>query len=72
MALPFLEQAVAELAAAAETYERAREGYGELFLAEVRARVRRAARFPHSRAVVVGFAAELDVRRYGLRRFRSA
>ena len=69
MRLAFLAEAAAELAAAAEAYERAREGYGDLFIREVRAKVQRAARFPASGVPVTGFPSELDVRRFGLRRF---
>ena len=47
-ALPFAAEAVEELENAAAWYERERPGYGALFLAEVRAKAGRAARFPRT------------------------
>lgn len=71
MELPFDDQAVAELEAAAVWYERERLRYGTRFVDEVEARVERAARFPASgpRVTVDGIAAEHDVRKFPLSRF---
>ena len=72
MELPFEEEAAHELEAAATWYESEREGYGEVFLDEVEAKVGRAARFPGSgpRIVLPGLPLEHDVRRFPLERFQ--
>ena len=69
MRLPLAPEALAELEAAATRYERERPGYGELFIADVRERVERAARLPRSGRSVPGFDSTRDVRSFGLKRF---
>lgn len=69
MKLPFERDAVAELESAAELYERERPGYGELFVAEVRRAVERAASFPRSGALCRDCDPVRDVRRFRTRRF---
>jgi len=71
MDLPFDDEAVVELEAAAVWYERERDGYGERFVDEVEARVQRAAQFPGSgpRVLIAGLGSEFDVRRFPLNRF---
>ncbi|MCX4244171.1 type II toxin-antitoxin system RelE/ParE family toxin [Paraliomyxa miuraensis] len=72
MELPFEAQAAEELWQAVEWYESEREGYGELFLDEVEAKVARAARFPHSgpRVFLPNVEPGHDIRRFPLGRFQ--
>ncbi len=72
MELPFENEAVRELEAAAIWYESEREGYGEVFLDEVEAKVRRAARFPASgpRIALPGLLPANDARSFPLQRFQ--
>ena len=69
MRLPFEAEAVDELEDAAAWYEREREGYGALFVSQVRRAVDRAADLPHSGPRVHGTDPERDVRRFVVRRF---
>jgi plasmid stabilization system protein ParE len=69
MRLPFEADAVAEFEDAAAWYEREREGYGALFVWEVRRAVDRAAALPRSGPRVPGTDPERDVRRFVVRRF---
>ncbi len=69
MRLPFEAEAVAEFEDAAAWYEREREGYGALFVNEVRRAVERAANLPGSGPRVSGSHPEHDVRRFVVRRF---
>lgn len=69
MRLPFEAEAVAEFEDAAAWFEREREGYGALFVSEVRRAVDRAADLPHSGPRVPGTDPERDVRRFVVRRF---
>lgn len=69
MRLPFIPEALDEVEAAAMNYERARPGYGALFVAEVRVRVDRAAQLPGSGKPVAGLDPMRDFRTFGLRRF---
>jgi len=72
MELPFEEHAEGELLEAAAWYESERDGYGELFIDEVEAKVQRAARFPHSgpRVILPELDPRHDVRRFPLGRFQ--
>ena len=69
MRLPFEAEAVAEFEDAAAWYEREREGYGALFVAEVRRAVDRAVDLPRSGPRIPGTDPARDVRRFVVRRF---
>ncbi len=69
MRLPFESEAAAEFVAATEWYEREREGYGALFVSEVRRAVDRAADLPRSGPAIPGTDPEHDVRRFVVSRF---
>jgi plasmid stabilization system protein ParE len=64
-------RASAELDDAAEWYERQRAGLGRELILEVRAAIRSVARSPKAGSPVDGLDPALDVRRVGVRRFRT-
>ena len=71
MARPrILEEAAAELAAAAELIEAERPGYGPLLLEEYARKLQQIARFPLSGAKVLGSESDPSLRSFSLGPFR--